>query len=81
MNNKVVLVFCPSWATEIPPVGISYIGVYLKKHAYDVKSFDFNIEAYFDQDKEYRLLWDINYHTKKMWEDIELFTKKNILSL
>jgi len=74
-KGKIVLIFCPAWTTEIPPVGISYISAYLKKNGYDVKCFDFNIEAFYDQNIEDRKLWDINYQAKKMWEDIDLFPK------
>jgi len=43
---RVVLACCPSWSNEFPPYGISLLKSILLRAGHDVKTFDFNIDAY-----------------------------------
>lgn len=43
---KVAFVQCPAYGIDAPPVGIAYLSSTLRKHGYETKVFDFNIELY-----------------------------------
>lgn len=60
-KKKILLGLMPYWTPLIPPMAISYLKAYLKRHGYPVTIVDFNIEvrfkelyhAYFNQLKEF----------------------------
>ena len=43
-KEKILLVLLPFWAPLTPPLGISCLKSFLRKHGYDVKTIDVNIE-------------------------------------
>ena len=49
-KRRVVLVQCPTWAAEKPPLGIPYLLGHLRKHGVDCRAFDFNIELFHEID-------------------------------
>lgn len=58
-RTDVVLVMCPGWGVNQPPVGISYLKSFLERHGRAVRCFDFSRELYEHfPEKKY---WDLNY--------------------
>lgn len=43
---RVALACCPAWSVHFPPYNISLLKAVLKQHGHEVKTFDFNIEAW-----------------------------------
>jgi hypothetical protein len=54
-----VLVMCPLWGVSQPPISISYLSGFLRKHGVSVRCFDFSAALYkvFPEKK----CWDLNF--------------------
>lgn len=52
MTEKILLALLPFWDPQIPPLGIGCLKSFLKRHGYDVKAYDANVEF------EFRALFD-----------------------
>ena len=53
------LIICPAWGVVQPPVGISYLKGFLKKHGINARCYDFSLELYKSfPEKKY---WELNY--------------------
>lgn len=58
-NLDLVLVMCPGWGVDQPPIGISYLKGFLENFGINVKCFDLSLELYkVFPEKKY---WDLNY--------------------
>lgn len=51
-NEKILLLLLPFWSPLVPPMGISCLKSYLRKHHYEVKAVDVNTK------KQFRVLYD-----------------------
>ncbi len=71
-RRRVILVQCPTWAAEKPPLGIPYLLAHLRKHGHDCRAFDFNIELFHEIDPKHRDLW--NEGAYKIWMDYHFFS-------
>ncbi|MBU1031126.1 MAG: radical SAM protein [Nanoarchaeota archaeon] len=65
MKKEIILVNCPPWGVDRPPLGLGTIAQYLENSDIKVKVFDFNIELYKNIDKRKKFLWDMNNH--ELW--------------
>jgi hypothetical protein len=45
--EKILLVFLPFWTPYLPPQGITTLKAFLKKHGYNVKTADPNMDVTF----------------------------------
>jgi hypothetical protein len=72
--NKIVLVNPPVWVYNSPPINLAYLAAYAKKHGYEIKSFDFNIELLNMADAKQKEYWKPDYigywNNKERWDAI-----------
>ncbi len=71
--NDILLVICPPWGIETPPLGIASISVYLRSRGIKAEIFDFNIRLYNAVEKEYKHLWEMG--SAIYWRDKEKFCR------
>ncbi len=65
----VALVLAPCWDVEAPPLGLSYLSVYLRANGFANRIYDLNLSAYHESDN--KGLWQRQRH----WADQRLFAK------
>ena len=70
---KIVLVAVPIANTRIPPLSIALLSGYMKKHGYDVKSFDLNIDAFSRVEPELKDYW--RFYMGHHWNDTTTYTE------
>lgn len=68
---RVTLIATPIWATKTPPLTISYLAGWLRKHGHAVRSIDWNIELYHAVSDGLREYWDRTHLHK--WQDAERY--------
>lgn len=56
-NNKIVMVSCPCWGRETPPLSISLLGSNLRRRGYETYLFDVNNIFYHGVDIQYKKYW------------------------
>jgi len=74
LSDKIVdilLIQCPPWDAEMPPLSIAYLSSYLKKYGFSVSVFDLNIDLYSDVSGDKKFLWEQKSYD--WWVDDELF--------
>lgn len=77
-NPDILLVMCPMWGVNMPPLGISYLQAILKQEGYHSSVLDINIDMFNKVAAEYKDLWRMQNF--RLWNDRYLFEEK-ILSL
>lgn len=55
--EPVVLVMCPPWGVNTPPLGIAYLKGYLESYGRTVHAIDFNVEVYHRIGPQYQKYW------------------------
>ncbi|MBN2119848.1 MAG: radical SAM protein [Candidatus Omnitrophica bacterium] len=65
-SDKVLLVMCPCWGIDNPPLGLASIGAYLKSRGIPAKALDLNIEIYYRASDKLKELWDFS-HSSQWW--------------
>lgn len=58
---KIVFALSPFWHTEAPPIGIGYLNATMKKHGFETRCFDFNIELFREEPEEIMTGWDFHF--------------------
>jgi len=67
-NEKdVILITCPVWGIQMPPLGLAYLATNLKKKGINLKVLDLNIEVYKRVDNKLKDLW--KFENNKYWCD------------
>ncbi len=75
----VLLLQCPPWGAESPPLGIAYLSRYLRKSGFTTEVFDVNRGLYRMASEEDKSLWD--FERKDDWSEENSFDKiKEILN-
>lgn len=75
----VLLLQCPPWGSESPPLGIAYFSRYLRRSGFTTEVFDVNRRLYMMASEEDKSLWD--FERKDDWSEESSFNKiKEILS-
>ncbi|MFA6358255.1 MAG: radical SAM protein [Candidatus Omnitrophota bacterium] len=72
-----LLVICPPWGIDAPPLGIASLSTYLREKGFKTEIFDFNIYLYNKIGQEYRYLWEMG--SALSWRDKEAFDKLSAL--
>lgn len=81
-----LLIQCPPWDTNMPPLGIAYLSSYLRKYGHKTSVFDLNIILYHLVNDESKFLWkQENYdywvnddYFKNTWFRLREFTTISI---
>ena len=71
--EPVVLVMCPPWGLDAPPLSIAYLKAYLERSGRTVYAMDFNIEIFDRMDSQLQLYWSgiyLDLWTPKFFEMI-----------
>ncbi len=71
-KKDILLVNCPPWGVDSPPLSIAYLESYLDRRGFKTDVIDFNIELYHSA-KDKRYLWDMN--NKNQWRDKKNFKR------
>jgi len=69
----ILLVICPVWGTDIPPLGLAYIASYLKSKKINLKVLDLNIDIFNNVDISLKKFWEMSY--AENWDDYSFFSK------
>ena len=69
--TDIVLIQCPPWDIDMPPLGVSYLAAYLGKVGYKVAVVDLNIHMYNSMGADFRHLW--NQRNYDCWIDEDMF--------
>ncbi|MCX6702915.1 MAG: radical SAM protein, partial [Candidatus Wolfebacteria bacterium] len=72
-KKDILLVVCPVWGTEAPPLGVAYLYSYLKQKGLSPAAWDINIDMFNDLYTEAGLWKMQNY---RLWNDKNLFESK-----
>jgi hypothetical protein len=59
-GSDIVLVFCPPWETQVPPLGIAYLCSTLRSHGFNVQALDLNLKLFRAADAELKGLWKMD---------------------
>jgi radical SAM superfamily enzyme YgiQ (UPF0313 family) len=70
----ILLVMCPMWGLNIPPLGVSYLHAYLKKAGYSSLVLDINVDLFNKAANEHKDLWQMQNF--RSWNDRHLFEDK-----
>jgi anaerobic magnesium-protoporphyrin IX monomethyl ester cyclase len=70
----ILLVICPMWGLNMPPLGVSYLHAYLKQAGYHSSVLDININLFYKAANEHKDLWRMQNF--RMWNDRHLFQEK-----
>jgi hypothetical protein len=76
MNSNsadILLIQCPPWDTEAPPLGIAYLSSYLRQNSHKVSILDLNITLYNISEDNMKYLWE--QRSYNWWVDNGLFEK------
>jgi hypothetical protein len=76
MNSNsadILLIQCPPWDTEAPPLGIAYLSSYLRQNSHKVSILDLNITLYNISEDNMKYLWE--QRSYNWWADSGLFKK------
>ena len=76
-NPNILLVICPSWGINTPPLGLASISSYLKNRGIDVEILDLNIEIYHRVSLKLKKMWEMD--SSYLWWISSLFIKKSNL--
>ena len=57
-NFKILLAQAPPWGVYAPPLGIAYLGTFLKSSGFDVEVYDLNMEIFRSESEEIKEKWD-----------------------
>jgi len=67
----ILLIVCPMWGVDMPPLGISYLSSYLKQNGFYPDLLDINIDMFNGLSEEHKYLWQM--HNYRLWNDRNLF--------
>ncbi len=70
LNEKVLLVLCPMWDINWPPLGISYLASSLENKGFSTDILDINIETYAKSDYKRKALWKMQSYFSCFCEDL-----------
>jgi len=69
-NEKdIILITCPVWGVQMPPLGLAYLATNLKKKGINLKVLDLNIDVYKRVDDKLKELW--KFENNKYWSDLD----------
>ena len=57
-KQDILLIQCPPWDIEMPPLGIAFLSSFLRKHGYQVSLLDLNIGLFNLAKEDSRYLWE-----------------------
>ena len=72
----ILLLICPTWGVNMPPLGISYLYSYLLRNGYKTIIYDINMEMF--SETSYKNLWMMQNY--RVWNNGTLF-ENNIIAL
>jgi len=72
-KSDILLVICPVWGTNMPPLGLAYLASYLKSKKIDYKILDLNIDIFNNVDNSLKKFWEMSY--AESWDDYPFFNK------
>jgi len=70
----ILLILCPVWGVDVPPLGVSYLKSYLNQKGHSCDVLDINIDLFLQGSPEERELWKMQNY--KFWTDGKLFEEK-----
>ena len=70
INEKdIILITCPVWGVQMPPLGLAYLTTNLKRKGINLKVLDLNIDVYNRVDDKLKELW--KFENNKYWCDLD----------
>ncbi len=75
---KIILVQCPAYGIDRPPLAMAYLAAFLRMRGYVVGLLDLNAELYSKTDEENRKFWDFEYIFN--WVDKDYLSREGLLS-
>jgi len=70
-EGDILLVICPPWGVDTPPLGIASLATHLNNHGVVGKVLDLNIGLYHEARNEHKYLWEMG--NALHWRDTSLF--------
>ena len=68
-ERDILLIMCPVWGVQMPPLGLAYLATNLKKRGISLDGLDLNIEVYKRVDDNLKEFW--KFENNKYWCDLD----------
>lgn len=74
---RVVLVQCPAFGIDRPPLALAYLAAFLRRQGYEVDVFDLNVDLYSKTEEKNKKFWEFKYVFQ--WLDNDYFSREGVL--
>ncbi len=70
-SPDILLLMCPPWQADVPPLGIAYLCTYLRTHGFHASALDLNVKIFRSVDQNLKTFWDMQYYP--LWANPDQF--------